>query len=160
MVQLSELYQRYDGECQYCGCETEINVIDGVHEERSATLDHIVPRCRGGTKDDLNAILSCADCNRRKANLPVGVFLDLVARNASRAEWRQQWLIYNKEHQKNLEAEKVRKGRVQDYPERRLIRRTASPPKPKRSSYFDVLKRLTPAERAVVIQHLPESCFT
>ena len=44
--------------CQYCGLET-----------RSLTLDHIVPRSRGGAHSWENVVSACIPCNHRKAGL-------------------------------------------------------------------------------------------
>ena len=42
-------------ECAYCGA-------------RGLTIDHIVPRSRGGRDEWMNTICSCARCNGRKAD--------------------------------------------------------------------------------------------
>jgi len=44
-----------DGMCAYCGGQAE-------------TVDHIVPRSRGGTLTWDNAVAACVKCNHRKAN--------------------------------------------------------------------------------------------
>lgn len=47
--------------CQYCG-----------RERVKLTIDHVVPRCKGGTSSWDNIVTSCAPCNRRKGDrLPV-----------------------------------------------------------------------------------------
>jgi 5-methylcytosine-specific restriction endonuclease McrA len=52
--------------CQYCG------------SSRHLTLDHIVPRCRGGSTSWDNVVTSCAPCNVRKgARLPAEVGMAL-----------------------------------------------------------------------------------
>jgi len=43
--------------CQYCGR------LPGSH---SLTIDHIVPKSRGGSKSWSNLVAACAACNRRK----------------------------------------------------------------------------------------------
>jgi 5-methylcytosine-specific restriction endonuclease McrA len=43
--------------CQYCG-----------HEATSLTVDHVIPRSRGGESVWENIVASCAPCNRRKGN--------------------------------------------------------------------------------------------
>ena len=43
--------------CQYCG-----------HEAPGLTVDHVVPRSRGGTSGWDNIVAACAPCNRRKGN--------------------------------------------------------------------------------------------
>jgi 5-methylcytosine-specific restriction endonuclease McrA len=45
--------------CQYCGCRP------GSEE---LTIDHVVPRSRGGLSSWTNCVLACIDCNTRKAN--------------------------------------------------------------------------------------------
>ena len=49
---------RDNATCQYCG------LVVGTKE---FTLDHVVPRCQGGTTTFLNTVISCVQCNSRKA---------------------------------------------------------------------------------------------
>ena len=49
---------RDDWTCQYCGTER----ITGL------TVDHVIPRSRGGESVWENIVASCAPCNRRKGN--------------------------------------------------------------------------------------------
>ena len=49
-----------DPHCRYCGRD--------LHHG-TATVDHIIPRSRGGSSDDWNLCLCCRDCNHRKADL-------------------------------------------------------------------------------------------
>ena len=51
-----EVFKRDHYTCQYCGKET-----------RQLTLDHIVPRYRGGEHTWENVVSACVSCNRRKA---------------------------------------------------------------------------------------------
>jgi 5-methylcytosine-specific restriction endonuclease McrA len=46
--------------CQYCGI---------VLPSSELTLDHVIPRSRGGTSTWENLVAACHDCNRRKGNL-------------------------------------------------------------------------------------------
>jgi 5-methylcytosine-specific restriction endonuclease McrA len=51
--------------CQYCG------------STRHLTLDHVIPRSRGGTTSWDNVVTSCAPCNVRKgASLPLEVGME------------------------------------------------------------------------------------
>lgn len=43
--------------CQYCG-----------HEAGGLTVDHVIPRSRGGESVWENIVASCAPCNRKKGN--------------------------------------------------------------------------------------------
>jgi 5-methylcytosine-specific restriction endonuclease McrA len=45
--------------CQYCG-------IDLC--EKNATIDHVIPRCRGGGHSWINLVAACKDCNLFKGN--------------------------------------------------------------------------------------------
>ena len=51
-----EVFSRDQYTCQYCGKET-----------RQLTLDHVIPRYRGGEHIWKNVVSACIRCNRRKA---------------------------------------------------------------------------------------------
>lgn len=53
------LYKRDKMTCQYCGARP------GSEE---LTIDHVVPRAKGGTTTWENVALCCVDCNRKKAD--------------------------------------------------------------------------------------------
>ncbi|MDQ6730815.1 MAG: HNH endonuclease [Actinomycetota bacterium] len=51
------VFARDDWTCQYCGARSNL------------TVDHVIPRSKGGSSDWENIVASCAPCNRRKGNL-------------------------------------------------------------------------------------------
>lgn len=51
-----EIFSRDDYTCQYCGKRT-----------RQLTIDHVIPRYRGGKQTWENMVSACVPCNRRKA---------------------------------------------------------------------------------------------
>jgi 5-methylcytosine-specific restriction endonuclease McrA len=53
------IYMRDKFRCQYCG---EKKAVDGL------TLDHILPRSRGGDNSPVNVVTSCVACNNRKGS--------------------------------------------------------------------------------------------
>ncbi|MCA8948316.1 MAG: HNH endonuclease [Planctomycetes bacterium] len=53
------LFERDHRTCQYCGCRP------GTAE---LTIDHVIPRSRGGVSSWANCVLACVDCNRKKAD--------------------------------------------------------------------------------------------
>ncbi len=53
------LYRRDRHTCQYCGAQP------GPAE---LTIDHVLPKSRGGASDWTNCVLACVTCNARKAN--------------------------------------------------------------------------------------------
>jgi len=46
--------------CRWCG---------KVLTSETATFDHRIPLSKGGLTNSANAVLACADCNHRKADL-------------------------------------------------------------------------------------------
>ena len=50
------VFARDDWTCQYCGSRSNL------------TVDHVIPRSRGGSSTWENIVASCAPCNRRKGN--------------------------------------------------------------------------------------------
>jgi len=56
------VFLRDNYRCQYCGCK-------GTYGE--LTLDHVVPRCKGGRLDWGNAVTACKRCNCLKGSLPL-----------------------------------------------------------------------------------------
>ena len=50
------VFARDRWECQYCGSRSNL------------TVDHVVPRSRGGDSSWENIVASCAPCNRRKGD--------------------------------------------------------------------------------------------
>src|SRR5947209_10921422 len=50
------VFARDDWTCQYCGSRSNL------------TVDHVVPRSKGGASSWENIVASCAPCNRRKGN--------------------------------------------------------------------------------------------
>jgi len=53
------VYRRDDFACQYCGAQP------GAH---ALTLDHVLPRARGGRTEWLNIVTACTPCNAAKAD--------------------------------------------------------------------------------------------
>ena len=53
------IYMRDRFRCQYCGDKKGVNEL---------TLDHILPRSRGGDNSPVNVVTACVECNNRKAN--------------------------------------------------------------------------------------------
>lgn len=53
------LFARDKFKCQYCGRKPDRSDL---------TIDHIIPRSRGGVSSWENCVLACVSCNLRKAN--------------------------------------------------------------------------------------------
>jgi 5-methylcytosine-specific restriction endonuclease McrA len=50
---------RDEGRCQYCANHVSINVF---------TLDHVLPKTRGGKTSWTNVVTCCVTCNQRKGD--------------------------------------------------------------------------------------------
>ena len=53
-----DVKEKWDFKCAYCG--------DG----NNLTIDHVVPRCKGGTDFTKNVVCSCSNCNHSKGHQP------------------------------------------------------------------------------------------
>lgn len=53
------IYWRDNHTCQYCNLEDH---------HRRLTLDHVIPKSRGGDKSWLNLVTCCEKCNQKKAD--------------------------------------------------------------------------------------------
>tara|TARA_B100001250_G_scaffold313983_1_gene276149 strand:+ start:193 stop:564 length:372 start_codon:yes stop_codon:yes gene_type:complete len=53
-----KIKQRWDYECAYCGSDKDL------------TIDHIVPRSKGGNDFTKNVVCCCHDCNQSKSHTP------------------------------------------------------------------------------------------
>jgi hypothetical protein len=57
-----EVFKRDEFTCRYCGGRSPTVVLE---------IDHIQPRCDGGSDDAMNLVTSCWDCNRGKSYVPL-----------------------------------------------------------------------------------------
>ena len=53
-----KIKQRWDYECAYCG------------SEQNLTIDHVVPRIKGGESSVENMVCCCYSCNQDKGHTP------------------------------------------------------------------------------------------
>ena len=58
------LMRKHNGRCHYCGvqCHSRDPLRAGY-----GTVDHVVPKSKGGTGLMENLVLACRGCNQRKA---------------------------------------------------------------------------------------------
>jgi len=91
------LFNRDEWSCQYCSKKLGWNNI---------TVDHIVPKCRGGKTTWKNCVVCCKHCNKVKgAYLPQEVNMKLLKQPAEpriihfwnlndKQDWHRDWKIF------------------------------------------------------------------
>lgn len=56
-------------DCHYCGQKNLHKITEGAEPKYQATLDHVMPRARGGAEyDENNLVVACRPCNEKKAD--------------------------------------------------------------------------------------------
>jgi 5-methylcytosine-specific restriction endonuclease McrA len=76
-VDVEQLIERDGPACVWCGREVW---------RRDLTLDHVVPRSRGGHMTAENALVACRRCNRRRGSRPVDAYARDLLREGARVD--------------------------------------------------------------------------
>lgn len=69
-----KVWKRDRFRCAYCGAAVDVP-HDAVPQHLWATVDHVVPRSRGGRNNISNLRTACRDCNSAKGSSPLAEFL-------------------------------------------------------------------------------------
>ena len=80
------LFRRDRNTCQYCG------VTPGGNE---LTIDHVLPRSRGGATGWENCVLACVRCNHRKADRTPAEATMTLPREPKRPRWNPVYSARN-----------------------------------------------------------------
>ena len=65
-----KIYARDCWRCVWCGCRVAIGAKARSRHLALAHLDHILPRCLGGSNASENLITSCKRCNDKRGSKP------------------------------------------------------------------------------------------
>jgi 5-methylcytosine-specific restriction endonuclease McrA len=69
-----DILARDGGRCVYCGVATR-RLAKGLSRAPDlATLDHVVPRSKGGPLNRDNLVLACQACNNERGTMDAGAF--------------------------------------------------------------------------------------
>lgn len=63
-----KLLEKSGGVCTYCGVKLSW---------KSCTLDHVIPKSKGGSTLPVNLVASCVGCNNKKGNMTPEEFRDV-----------------------------------------------------------------------------------
>ena len=90
---LGRALMRTLGKCWYCG-----RILDGDRGKNEATVDHVTPISRGGSKKrEENCVAACKDCNTEKSNMTLEeyrLFVVMSKNGAPRFSTAQMtWLL-------------------------------------------------------------------
>jgi 5-methylcytosine-specific restriction endonuclease McrA len=69
------LWELQKGKCFYCKERMEKPIYKVKPTAKTATLDHVKPRSKGG-KRPRNLVLACRLCNSRKGDMPAYKFVE------------------------------------------------------------------------------------
>jgi 5-methylcytosine-specific restriction endonuclease McrA len=75
------LFRRYGAVCHYCGKECQLYLTDETTRGDLLSLDHKVPRSKGGQHSLDNVVLCCLSCNSRKGTQSYEQFRRLMRDN-------------------------------------------------------------------------------
>lgn len=76
-LKVDELVERDGPACVWCGREPW---------RRDLTLEHVVPRSRGGHMTPENALVACRNCNRRRGSKPVDAYVRELLQEGARVD--------------------------------------------------------------------------
>lgn len=67
----NRLAEAQNWRCCWCGCDT----VPEKGRANSATIEHVIPRSKGGSDDPANYAMSCNGCNQARRNLDAEEFI-------------------------------------------------------------------------------------
>ena len=73
-LKVEQLIERDGPSCVWCGRELW---------RRDLTVEHVVPRSRGGHTTSENAVVACRSCNRRRGSRPVDAYVRDLLRDGA-----------------------------------------------------------------------------
>jgi 5-methylcytosine-specific restriction endonuclease McrA len=77
------IFARDGGRCVYCGVDTHRLAKGLSRSPNLATLDHVVPRSKGGPLNPANLVLACQACNNQRGVTDAEEFRALKKREPS-----------------------------------------------------------------------------
>lgn len=64
-------FNEQSGACVYCQEQMTLK----LGSPKTATIDHVIPRSKGGKKREENEVAACSECNSIKSNRPPAIFM-------------------------------------------------------------------------------------
>jgi hypothetical protein len=76
-IKVEQLIERDGPSCVWCGRRLW---------RRDLTLEHVIPRSRGGHMTADNAVVACRSCNKRRGSRPVDAYVRELMREGARVD--------------------------------------------------------------------------
>lgn len=76
-IKVEQLIERDGPSCVWCGRRLW---------RRDLTLEHVIPRSRGGHMTADNAVVACRSCNKRRGSRPVDAYVRELVRQGARVD--------------------------------------------------------------------------
>ncbi len=98
MKHINRISEAQNHRCCYCG-HTVVRYRPGTAAmpRNTATRDHIIPRCHGGTYGN-NIVIACVQCNNLRGDMEAYAFYNLMQKWFKRNPlWQSQWYALKKE---------------------------------------------------------------
>lgn len=90
---LRRLHRQQDGKCYFCGCETKLRTPNMIKNQimfpDSATIEHLIPRIKGGSNRLPNLKMSCHHCNSMRRDMDAIKWMRIVRTEESYQYWIQ-----------------------------------------------------------------------
>jgi 5-methylcytosine-specific restriction endonuclease McrA len=68
----NQLWKKSGGRCFYCGIQTSFKV--SIKDPTYFTIDHLIPKCKGGKNAQSNLVAACRACNNARGHKSVFEF--------------------------------------------------------------------------------------
>jgi len=104
------LWKRQDGYCYFCNCKTHLKKKNQRRlKNTTATVEHLIPKCEGGSNRIPNLKMSCNQCNSHRGSMNAVKWFRIASNAEKLAEF------YRLRLEKKLEAttKKARKRKEQ-----------------------------------------------
>lgn len=72
-VERIAIYKRDNATCLFCGMK--------ITDIKKLSIDHVIPRSKGGSNDPVNLICACHKCNSSKQSLTISQFCSKAGLN-------------------------------------------------------------------------------
>ena len=78
-MQVQPIWEQQDGKCYFCQCDTHLRFV-GQKKMRphTATIEHLIPKIKGGTNNSANLKMSCFRCNSFRSDMDALRWLQIV----------------------------------------------------------------------------------